>query len=144
MAEAATVDEYRDVIAKARALVLAWRDAEARPDTPSDEPRIEWFNQWRDRAVEMYNSTQQYLADPYPEMLATRLGEIAGVSRAMDERCEWEKVAPAAEQPFVVFASTIRALWSKFPRKGTPEAAEAEPVYRGLAAEFEPVAPRRS
>jgi hypothetical protein len=141
---AANPDEYRDLLAKARALVVAWRDADVHADTPPDEGRIEWFDRWRDKAVEMYNSTLQYLVNPNPDMLATRLDEIRGINRAMSENSEWEKMAPGAVEPFRVFASTIRALWSKFPDNGTPEALEAEPIFRELAAGFQPVAPRRS
>lgn len=139
---AATPDEYRDLLAKGRALVVAWRDADVHADSPSDEDRVEWFDRWRDKAIEMYNSAQQYLVDPNPDMLATRLGEVSGINRAMSEKCEWEKVAPEAVDPFCAFDDTLRALWSKFPDNGTPEAREAEPVFRTLAAEFQPVARR--
>jgi hypothetical protein len=143
MTETATLDEYRDVIGKARTLVVAWRDADARAAEPTDEPRIEWFNRWRDEAITKYNAIEQYLITPNPDMVATRLEAIEGTSRAMTEKCEWGQVAPEAEEPFLVFMNTLRTLWPKFPDNGTPEASESEPLYRILAGEFTAVQPRR-
>ena len=145
MTETATLDDYRDVIGKARTLVIAWRDAEAKvmPQPPNDDAGIAWFDKWRDDAIVKYNSLPQYLVTPNPDMLVTRLDELRGTSRAMSERCDWGRLAPGAEGPFDAFATTIRTLWPRFPDNGTPEATAAEPLLRAVADEFTPVEPRQ-
>jgi hypothetical protein len=142
------VEEYRNLLADARAMVtaLCGEDVTRTPvpegNPPLQAAEVEVFDQWRARAVENWNLVGESLAAGDPTLLRARLYILQGdlTYPLSDVRSDWEVLAPKWAASFNKFADQLQALQDKTAVGDRPGAREQVAAFLpALAAEFQPV-----
>lgn len=147
-----TLGEYRDLLADARAMVVALCDADvtARPipvcNPPLQTSEVEVFDRWRTKAVTNWNVIGSYLQACDPDRLRAGLYILHGDLGypLTDVRSDWEELAPQWSAALTRFSDHLQRLQHKtgvFDRPVDHDRVAA--FLPALATEFRPVSPHQ-
>lgn len=149
--EVVSFEEYRDLLADARAMVMALcgEDVTRHPvpegNPPLQASEIEVFDHWRDQAVQNWNVIDKSLMAGDPDLLRARLYILRGdLSYPLsDVRSDWEILAPHWAAAYNTFSDHLQRLQYKTAVSDKPAAREQVAAFLpGLAAGFLPVPSR--
>ena len=140
-----TLEEYRALLADARAMVVALcaADVTSRPvavgNPPLDDRDIEVFDRWRRQAVTNWNLIGAYLRAADPDRLRAGLYILHGDLGypLTDVRSDWQELAPQWSVALTTFVDHLRRLEYKTAVYDRPAAGDEVAAFLPtLASEF--------